>query len=461
MRSFPFGGAFCAVLLLASAAAAATNAPASRPAATNHPPPAQGAITNAPARPAADTNAPAATPAAPATEAAQRASLYGDVEVLTEALMLIRRHYVQERSYQEIVSGAIHGMLQSLDPHSVYLEPQVLGYVKEDTEGHFGGIGIHIGMLGGFPLVVSPIEDSPAYRAGLMSGDRIVAIEGRSTAGFNIEQAMKKLRGPSGSTVKLTIAREGEDAFDVQIVRDDIRPPTVKGPRMLRGNVACIRLTQFSEPTAEAFSAAMDRMVTQRVEGFVLDLRDNPGGLLNVAVAVAERLLPAGAPIVSTRGRAGVREGIEFRAGGRRHLANLPMAVLVNEGSASASEIVAGALQDHHRAVVVGERSYGKASVQNIVPLATRTNCAIKLTTAYYYTPAGRLIHDKGIEPDIAVPMSPREWRRAQLRRTYEEMPEAYPVKSRENVSDAVDTQLERAVDALIAARALSPERKN
>ncbi len=418
-----------------------------------------GAETNAVARPTGATNRVEDAAVAVASETDQRAGVYDDVAVLTEVLLLVRRHYVEERSYREIVAGAIHGLVESLDPHSAFLEPDAFEDIKEETEGLFGGIGIHVGLRDGWPLVIAPIEDSPAYRAGLLSGDRLIAVEGQTTAGFSIDKAMKALRGAAGTAVTVTVAREGEDPFDVRIVRDEIKLVTVKGPRLLRGKIGYIRVAQFSEPTAAAFADALDRALAQKVDGLVLDLRDNPGGLLNVAVALVERFLPAGVPVVTVRGREGTRQEVPYRAGSTRRLTDLPLAVLVNRGSASASEIVAGALQDHRRAVIVGEKTYGKASVQNVVRLTTRPDYAIKLTTAHYYTPNGRLIHGRGIEPDIVAPLPPRVWRRVQLQRSYEEMPEAFPEKARENTEGAVDIQLERALDVLVGLRALAPAR--
>lgn len=406
--------------------------------------PAAAATTNVP--PAAATN----TVTAADAEAQQRLEVYDDVAVLTEALMLIRRNYVEETPYRKIVYGAVHGMLANLDPHSDFLEPTEFDGLREETEAQFGGIGIHIGMQAGFPLVIAPIEDSPAYKAGLQSGDRIVAIEGRPTTGTSMGETMKSLRGEPGSAVVITVAREDQDPFDVTIIRDRIKVATVKGTRVLRDGVGYVRVTQFSEPTAEAFDKALDDLMSKSVRGIVLDLRDNPGGLLDQAVEVVQRLLPPKSVVVTTRGREGRKPRDIYRADGRRHITDLPMAVLINRGSASASEIVTGALQDHRRAVVIGERSFGKASVQNILRLRTRPECAVKITTAHYYTPNGRLIHNKGIDPDIVVTVPPSAWRRAQLKRLYEEQPEAYPAAKREKVEDATDAALERAIDIVV-----------
>lgn len=417
-------------------------------AAVADPPPAA-ATNTAPA----DAAGAAATPAAGEQKPGHQA-LYEDVAVLTEALLLVRRYYVDELPYRQIVYGAIHGMLAALDPHSDFLEPRQVDMMKEETEGHFAGIGIQIGIQGGMPLVVAPIEDSPAFKAGLMAGDRIAAIDGRPAVNFTMQSVMTALRGEPGTGVTLTIARDAQEHFDVRLVRDHIKVASVKGVRLLRGDIGYIRVTQFSEPTAADFTAALDGLLTNRLAGLVLDLRDNPGGLLGQAVAVAGQLLPAKAVIVATRGREGAGPPLGVhRASGARHIVDLPLAVLINRGSASASEIVAGALQDHRRAVIVGERSFGKASVQNIVPLSSRPDCSLKLTTARYYTPLGRLIHERGIEPDIRAPLTIGAWRKAQLRRLYEEQPAAYPPARREPVEDAADTPLERALDVLTGLR--------
>ncbi len=396
------------------------------------------------------TNA-AAMAEAPTAEEMQ--NVYEDIALLTETMLLVRRHYVEELDYRRIVYSAIHGMLSDLDPHSDFLEPKQSEGLKEETEGQFGGIGIQIGMRGGLPLVIAPIEDSPAFAAGLLAGDMIVAIEGQPALGLNIEQVMQKLRGMPGTRVTVTIGREGRDPFDVTLTRDRIKVASVKGARVLRGNVGYLRIIQFSEPTGAEVATALEHLTTNSLAGLVLDLRDNPGGLLNQAIAVAEQFLPEKTVIVTTRGREGVHEIETFRAGGRRHLTGLPMAILINRGTASAAEIVTGALQDAKRAIVIGDKSFGKASVQKILPLATRERCLVKLTTAHYYTPGGRMIHGKGIEPDIAVPLPPTAWRKVQLRRDADERPAAYPPERRGDFEDAVDTQLERALDVLAALR--------
>ena len=379
---------------------------------------------------------------------------YEDMALLVETILLVKQSYVDERPFRELLYGAIDGMLVSLDPHSAFLKPASYDALQEETHGSFCGIGITIGVQNGMLTVIAPIEDSPAFRQGLHSGDRIAAVEGSATSGMTVDQAIKRLRGARGTPVTLTIHREGAEPRDVTIVRDEIRLTSVKGARLLEGGIGYIRITQFGEKTPAEFTEALRSLRAQNLKGLVLDLRGNPGGLLESAVAVTQHFLPEGMTVVSIRGRQGTSQERVFRALGRDHDATLPLAVLINRGSASASEIVAGALQDHARAVIVGETSFGKASVQNVIPTRTRPSCAVKLTTAHYFTPLGRLIHGKGIVPGEVVLMKQDLWRQVQLKRLYEEMPDAFPAAAREPVGEAADTQLERALARLRPAPA-------
>jgi carboxyl-terminal processing protease len=403
------------------------------------------------AAPVAATNAAAAA----VQKVSDRDASYDDIAVLTEAILLVQRNYVEEEKFRDLIYGAVDGMLSSLDPHSAFLPPEAFDALREETAGSFSGIGVTVGIRDGVIVVIAPIEDSPAFRAGLHAGDRIVAIDGQSNRGTTMNEAVGKLRGPRGSTVKLTIERDDREPFDAVITRDDVRVASVRGTRIVRDDVGYIRVNVFSEQTPVEFEAAFRKVLALKATALVLDLRDNPGGLLDAAVAVAEKLLPDKAVIVTTRGRDGVRNEEQFRAGGTLRNASIPVVVLVNRGSASASEIVAGALQDHRRAVVLGETSFGKASVQNVVRLRLRPECAVRLTTAHYFTPQGRMIHGKGITPDVAVAQTPGEWRKVQLKRLYAEAPDSYPASAREAVGNATDVPLERAVDLLIGARIL------
>lgn len=379
---------------------------------------------------------------------------YPHLELLTEALMHIRKHYVDEKTYKEIVYGALHGMMSSLDSHSSFLEKKQYKAVREGTSGAFSGIGIHIGIRDGYLTIIAPIEDTPAFRAGLQAGDRIVEIDGIKTAGVKLGQAVKKLRGKKGTDVSITVLGIGnKENRDVTITRDDIKVPSVKGAAIIRDGVGYVRITQFAQPTAELLQAEIDTLLGEGMEALVLDLRNNPGGLLRSAMEITEMFLDKNEVIVTTRGREEKKDAIITKALRDSPLPDIPLAVLVNGGSASASEIVAGALQDHGKAVLVGSKTFGKGSVQSVIPLRDDDEMAVRLTIAYYYTPNGRLIHDKGLDPEISVEISPKEWRRAMMRRVQVEEPALYSDEERESYADAVDTQLERAVDMLQAVK--------
>lgn len=387
-------------------------------------------------------------------------ALYRDIAKLTEALLLVKHHYIAEKPYRDLIHGAINGMLQALDPHSSFLDARAFNALREDTVGQFAGIGIHVGVRNGQLIVIAPIDGSPAFRAGLLPGDRIVQVEGERTASMTLERAVQVLRGKRGSSVTLTIQRADQDRFEVTIERDDIEIASVQGVRMLTDAIGYIRVTQFTEPSPREFESAMATLVKQGMRGLVLDLRNNSGGLLSSAVGVAEQLLPHGTLIVTTQGRDGTTAVDKRHAADKHPHERLPIAVLVNQGSASASEIVAGALQDHRRGVVVGEPTFGKASVQNIVALRSDPDSAVRLTTGFYHTPSGHLIHEKGIEPDLAVPMSPAQWRLVQLQRERTEHPDwhlAFDVDP-EDLANAEDVQLNRAIDALRVAMVFAGE---
>ncbi len=411
--------------------------------------------------PAAETNR--VPPAQTASNAAERIvtdpnskdAVYDDIAVFTEALLLVRRQYADEKSFRDLIYGAIDGMLVSLDPHSGFLKPEAFQELSEETSGHFSGIGIHVGIKDGCVVVLAPIDGSPASHAGLVSGDKLIKIDRANARGISMDETVHRLRGAKGSPVTVTVEREGRDPFDVTLVRDDVKVASVRDVRIVRNGVGYLRLTQFGEASGAEFAQALQTLSTQKMTALVVDLRDNPGGLLSAAVAITGQLLPAGSEIVSVRGREGVRAEEHFRADGASHITDLPVVALVNGRSASAAEIMAGALQDHHRAVLVGETTFGKASVQNVLRLSTRPECAVRLTTAHYYTPAGRMIHGQGIQPDIALAVPLAQWRRIMLKRIYEELPDAYPAALREKVEDARDEQLDRAVDMAIGARIL------
>lgn len=379
---------------------------------------------------------------------------YEEIERLTEVLLHIRKHYVEEQTYESIISGALQGMLQSLDPHSCFLEPDAFHDIQHETAGKFSGIGIHIGLKAGILTIIAPIEDTPGFRAGLQSGDRIVEIDGEKTQGITLRDAVKKLRGPKGTRVTLKIHRLHEDELrEVEIIRDDIEVPSVKGDRIISDGIGYVRITQFAEPTACYLQEALDKLTKAGMDALVLDLRSNPGGLLRSAIEVSQKFLKKGKLIVTTKGRKGVHDPVAEKAYGDYHCVDLPMAVLVNGGTASASEIVAGALQDHKRAVIIGDTTFGKGSVQSVIRLKYDVESAIRLTIAYYYTPNGRKIHEKGIEPDIRVCVSPKEWQRIQAWRAQIESPDHFSAEDKERYQDVIDYQLQRAIDLLKAVK--------
>jgi len=315
-------------------------------------------------------------------------------------LAIVQKNYVEEVGTPKLVEGAINGMLNALDPHSAYLTPELYKELQVDTEGSFGGLGIEITVRDGILTVVSPIEDTPAHRAGLKAGDQIIKIEGELTKDMTLVEAVKKMRGPRGSKVQLSIRREGVQKFlDFSLMREVIKVRSVRA-RSLEKGYGYVRVAQFQDRTSIDLEEALTQLAKEsgKVEGLVLDLRNNPGGLLSQAVKVSDLFLETGM-IVYTEGRLDNQKQKYFAHPGG--YTEFPVVVLVNGGSASASEIVAGALQDHGRAVVLGTKTFGKGSVQTILPL--ESGAALRLTTAMYFTPGGRSIQVTGIEPDIKL----------------------------------------------------------
>ncbi len=355
--------------------------------------------------------------AAAAAETAGADSPYEMYTLFSKVVETVRANYVdgEKITYEELIYGALKGMLQALDPHSQFMDEEAFTAMKEDTAGKFGGLGITIGIKDSVLTVIAPMEDTPAFRAGLLSGDKIVEINGDSTDGLALEDAVKKLRGDPGTQVKVKIFRPKTQLMkEFELERAIINVPSIKDTRVLDGGIGYVRMLQFGEETADDLQAALDTLAKEQVKALVLDLRSNPGGLLTAAVDVAQKFLKRGSLIVFTRGRDNRMER-SYRARARAIFPAVPMAVLINGYSASASEIVAGALQDNRRAVLVGEKSFGKGSVQSVLPQEGGT--AIRLTTAKYYTPSERVIHEVGIEPDVVVPMSIENWRNILLSR--------------------------------------------
>ena len=344
-----------------------------------------------------------------AQETAKARSTYENLDLFGDIFERIRSAYVEEVDEEELIDAAINGMLSSLDPHSSFLPPDDFQDMRTQTRGEFGGLGIEVTQEDGFVKVVTPMDDTPAAAAGLMSGDFITHLDGESLLGLTLNEAVELLRGPVGSEIIITIVREGEEEpFDVSLVRDTIEMRAVRS--RVEGDVPVLRIASFTEKTFPNLEDAINKHIEEaggieNISGFVLDLRNNPGGLLTQAIKVSDAFLNQG-EIVSTRGREGTNSE-RYNATEGDLAEGKPIVVLINGGSASASEIVAGALQDHRRAIVVGTKSFGKGSVQTIMPL--QGSGAIRLTTARYYTPSGRSIQALGVAPDVIVEFVPPE----------------------------------------------------
>ena len=344
-----------------------------------------------------------------AQSSSERSSVYEQLDLFGDIFERIRSQYVEEVDEAELIEAAINGMLTSLDPHSSYMSPKAAADMRVQTRGEFGGLGIEVTQQDGFVKVVSPIDGTPADAAGIEAGDFITHVDGETVLGLTLNQAVEMMRGPVGSEIIITVVREGEDEpFDVSIIRDTIKLTAVRS--RVEGSSVVLRITTFNDQTYPNLSDGIAKQVEElggidNVNGFVLDLRNNPGGLLSQAIRVSDAFLEKG-EIVSTRGR-DPQDGDRYNASPDDLAEGKPIVVLINGGSASASEIVAGALQDHRRAVVVGTRSFGKGSVQTVMPLGG--DGAIRLTTARYYTPSGRSIQALGVSPDIIVEQPRRE----------------------------------------------------
>ena len=329
-----------------------------------------------------------------------RQETYKQLNLFGDVFQRVQEQYVEEVTDKKLIESAISGMLQSLDPHSSYLSADSYKDMQVKTKGKFGGLGIEITMEDGVVKVVSPIDDTPAAKAGMKSGDLIIGVDGESIRGLTINESVSKLRGPVGSKVIITVVRDKKDPYEIEIKRDIINIKSVK--HNIIKNIGYVRLTTFSDTTTSGLEKALTEIkknIGNKFQGLILDLRNNPGGLLNQSISVADAFLNQG-EIVSTQGRNDDDTSRVFAKKGDL-INGQPLVVLINSGSASASEIVAGALKDHSRAIIIGTRSFGKGSVQSIIPLAG--NGAMRLTTARYFTPSGISIQAKGIEPDIIV----------------------------------------------------------
>ncbi len=394
-------------------------------------------------------------------EAAQKDSPYPSMKLFAEVVEKVRRDYVdgQDLTYQKLVYAALKGMINTLDPHSEFLDPEQFNELQNDTEGHFGGLGIVIAMKDGFVTVVAPMEDSPGFKAGILAGDRIIKIDGKSAEHMqHPDEAVKLLRGDPGTDVTITISRPATGIEkEIKLTRAVITVDMVKdinGKKEFplgENKVGYVRLVQFGDKTSSDLEDALKKLKAQGMKALILDLRWNPGGLLEQAVEVCQKFLPRGQLVVSTEGRNAGQNSIHKAGGHGDELVNkdgsqIPVVVLVNGSSASASEIVSGCLQDLHRAIILGEKTFGKGSVQSILPL--EEGAALKLTTAKYYTPSHKVIHEAGITPNVVVPLTDDEERDILLKR----MPggiESLEDKERERLLNSRDAQMDRAADLL------------
>lgn len=386
--------------------------------------------------------------------------LYKQVELFSYALTTVQSEYMDVPKPKDLIYGALKGMLASLDPHSQFMDSETYKELKAETEGQFGGLGIEITLKDGLITVITPIEGTPAWKAGIKSGDRIVKINDEITRDFTLSDAVKRLRGKPGTSVKLIILREGEKKLlELKITREIIKIEAVKEAKILEDKIGYIRVVVFQEATPKDLTEALAKLKKNGANSLILDLRNNPGGLLDTAVAATENFLPAGKVIVSTKGR-DEKQDMVFKSKGSNDPAYLtwPMVVLINEGSASGSEILAGALQDCKRAVILGTKSFGKGSVQTVIPLPDGS--ALRLTTSKYYTPSNRSIQVTGIEPDVTVEETEKEpiLKEKELipdevfEKVEKKLPEEAPADEKTK-SYKVDTQIMRAIDLLKGIR--------
>jgi carboxyl-terminal processing protease len=388
-------------------------------------------------------------------EAAGKNDIYRNLRLFSLVLERVRQDYVdgENLTYQDLVYGALKGLLNSLDPHSEFLEPRKYGDFKDDTEGAYGGVGLTIRVSGDYLTVITAFEDGPAFRAGIRSGDQLLRIAGRSAVRMSDSEAVRLLRGAPGTEVQVTVRRPSSDEeTEYTLKREVIKIETVRdleGRREFRlgpDKIGYARVLQFGEQTTGELEEALKKLNDQGMLGLVLDLRDNPGGLLEQAVRVCSLFLPPKTLVVSTEGR-DPSERREFRVPVRGRHYEMPVVLLINQGSASASEIVAGCFQDLKRAVVVGDKSFGKGSVQSVIEL--QDGAAMRLTTAKYYTPSHKVIHERGITPDIEVSLTREEEEALNLRRMPGMLDSPDLVARREEIEAVRDWQLERAVDLL------------
>ena len=400
-----------------------------------------------------------------ATPAPTEDTGYSEIATFAKAVELIRQDYVDANkvSYHDLIYAAMKGMLSSLDPHSQFMDPDDFKDMQDDTRSRFNGLGIEVAVRDGVLTVVTPMEDTPAAKAGILAGDQILKINGVATDKLGLEDAVNVLRGEPGQKINLTILRpSSKEIKDYALERKEIKVQSVKGARLLDPEltgpfkVGYVRIVQFNEPTADEFGRALDDLQKQGMQALVLDLRNNPGGLLNSAVDVLGQFLPPNTKVVSTQGRAASQKHDYSTPSGVKERPRFPLVVLVNEGSASGSEIVAGALKDLHRAIVVGETTFGKGSVQNVMQLPDGS--ALRFTTAKYYTPSKVVIQGNGVVPNILVPLSSEQGRAVAALRNNDKVQPA----EANGIIKSKDLQMMRGIDALkgvmIYAQETSPK---
>src|SRR5207302_7359203 len=378
---------------------------------------------------------------------------YSQISIFAKAVQLIRLDYVDgnKTSYRDLITAAMKGMLASLDPHSQFMDPDDFRDMQDDTRSRFNGLGIEVSIKNGLPTVVTAMEDTPAAKAGILSGDQILKINGTSTERMELQDAVNVLRGPPGHKVTLTLLRPStKEIKEYTLERAEIKVQSVKGARLLDTEltgpfkIGYIRLIQFNEPTPDELSKTLDELQRQGMQALILDLRNNPGGLLNSAVDVCAQFLPPNTKVVSTQGRVASQQRDYSTSGAAKERPHFPLAVLANEGSASGAEIVCGALKDLHRAIVVGETTFGKGSVQNVMQLPDGS--ALRFTTAKYYTPSKQVIHGNGVTPNIRVPMSVDQERQLFAARS---SGDTIKPDEDKNFIKSTDPQMLRAIDAL------------
>lgn len=375
----------------------------------------------------------------------KKEDLYRQIELFSDTLTIVQSEYVDETKPKDLIYGALKGMLGSLDMHSQFMDPDAYNELKVDTKGKFGGLGIEVTMKDGLLTVITPIEDTPAWRAGIKPLDKIIKINNDITRDMTLSDAVKKMRGKPGEAVTLTILREAESkTLEFKIIRDIIKIKDVKEAKIINDGIGYIRLNEFREDTAKNINAALNTLTKEKMNALILDLRNNPGGLLEIAVEVAGKFIPKGKLVVYTKSRK-EQQDLQFFSDSNQPILDLPMVVLINEGSASGSEIVAAALQDYKRAIIMGKKSFGKGSVQTVIPLGDGS--ALKLTTSKYFAPKGAEIHGKGVVPDIVVEDAKADPDPAKDANPQEVSKDA-EIKGPES-----DIQVMRAVDLLKAAK--------